>query len=375
MTKRMIIMLALVGLLFGGIFGFQAFKGAMIRKFMSSGVVPPQTVSTVGAQFSEWQGTFDAVGTLRAVRGTDIAAEVAGVVTAIHFQSGQEIQEGATLIQLNAESELAKLQSLAAAAELAKANYERSKKQLEIQAVSQAVVDADAAGVKSAEAQVAEQQALVNKKLVRAPFSGRLGIRAVDLGQYVTPGTKLVTLQALDPVYVDFSIPQKFLGIVALKQKVTLKTDAFPGQQFIGEISSIDPKVDPATRNVQVRAAVRNPKRSLLPGMFATLSLAWGKPQRFLTLPQTAISYNPYGNTVFVVEERKSEDGKTALVAQQKFVTTGDTRGDQVAVLSGIKEGETVVTAGQIKLRSGVPVTVNNSIQPANDPVPRPRDQ
>lgn len=375
MTKRMIIMLALVGLLFGGIFGFQAFKGAMIRKFMSAGGVPPQTVSTARAQFSEWQGEFDAVGTLRAVRGTDVAAEVAGVITAIHFRSGQEVQAGATLIQLNAESDLAKLQSLAAAAELARANYERNKKQLEIQAVSQAVVDADAASVKSAKAQVAEQQALVNKKLVRAPFSGRLGIRAVDLGQYVTPGTKLVTLQALDPVYVDFFVPQKQLGRVALRQKITLTADAFPGRQFVGEISSIDPKVDPATRNVQVRATVRNSKRSLLPGMFASISLAWGQPQQFLTLPQTAISYNPYGNTVFVVEERKSKDGQTALVAQQKFVTTGDTRGDQVAVLSGIKEGETVVTAGQIKLRSGVPVKINNSIQPTNEPAPQPRDQ
>jgi membrane fusion protein (multidrug efflux system) len=375
MTKRMIIMLALVGLLFGGIFGFQAFKGAMIRKFMSAGGVPPQTVSTAKAQFSEWQGTFDAVGTLRAVRGTDVAPEVAGVITAIHFRSGQEIQEGAPLVQLSAESDLAKLQSLAAAAELAQVNYERDRKQLEFQAVSQAVVDADAASLKSAKAQVAEQQALVNKKLVRAPFSGRLGIRAVDVGQYVTPGTKLVTVQALDPVYVDFSAPQKSLGKVAPKQKLTLKVDAFPGQPFVGEISSIDPKVDPATRNVQVRATVRNPKRSLLPGMFATISLAWGEPQRFLTLPQTAISYNPYGNTVFVVEERKSEDGKTALVAQQKFVTTGDTRGDQVAVLSGIKEGEAVVTAGQVKLRSGVPVTVNNSILPTNEPAPQPRDQ
>ncbi|MGB5081541.1 MAG: efflux RND transporter periplasmic adaptor subunit [Burkholderiales bacterium] len=375
MTKRMIIMLALVGLLFGGIFGFQAFKGAMIRKFMSAGGVPPQTVSTANARFSAWQGEFDAVGTLRAVRGTDVAPEVAGVITAILFQSGQEIQEGAPLVQLSAESDVARLQSLAAAAELAQANYERNRKQLEIQAVSQAVVDADAASLKSAKAQVAEQQALVNKKLVRAPFSGRLGIRAVDVGQYVTPGTKLVTVQALDPVYVDFFAPQKSLGRVAPKQKVTLKVDAFPGETFVGEVSSIDPKVDPATRNVQVRATARNPKRSLLPGMFATVSLAWGEPQRFLTLPQTAISYNPYGNTVFVVEERKAEDGKTALVAQQKFVTTGDTRGDQVAVLSGIKEGETVVTAGQVKLRSGVPVTVNNAIQPTNEPAPQPRDQ
>jgi membrane fusion protein (multidrug efflux system) len=308
------------------------------------------------------------------VQGTDIAPEVAGVVTAIHFQSGQEVQEGAPLVQLNAESDLARMQSLAAAADLAQANYERNKKQLEIQAVSQAVVDADAASLKSAKAQVAEQQALVNKKLVRAPFSGRLGIRAVDVGQYVTPGAKLVTLQALDPVYVDFFAPQKSLAKIASKQKVTLKADAFPGQQFVGEISSIDPKVDPATRNFQVRATVRNPKRSLLPGMFATVSLASGGPQRFLTLPQTAISYNPYGNTVFVVEERKGQDGKVSLLAQQKFVITGEARGDQVAVLSGIKEGETVVTAGQIKLRSGVPVIVNNSVQPANEPAPQPKD-
>ena len=374
MTKRMIIMLALVGLLFGGIFGFQAFKGAMIRKFMSAGGVPPQTVSTANARFSAWQGEFGAVGTLRAVRGTDVAPEVAGVITAILFQSGQEIQEGAPLVQLGAESDVARLQSLAAAAELAQANYERNRKQLEIQAVSQAVVDADAASLKSAKAQVAEQQALVNKKLVRAPFSGRLGIRAVDVGQYVTPGTKLVTVQALDPVYVDFFAPQKSLGRVAPKQKVTLKVDAFPGETFVGEISSIDPKVDPATRNVQVRATVRNPKRSLLPGMFATVSLAWGEPQRFLTLPQTAISYNPYGNTVFVVEERKSGDGKTALVAQQKFVTTGDTRGDQIAVLGGVKEGDVIVSAGQLKLQNGTPLMINNASQPTNNPRPAPTE-
>jgi len=375
MTKRMIIMLAVVGVLFGGLFGFKAFLGGAIRKNISAQSIPPQTVSTAKAQFAEWQGEFQAVGTLRAVRGADIAAEVPGVITAIQFQSGQEIQEGAPLVQLNNESDLARLQSLAAAAELAEANYERNRKQLEIQAVSQAVVDTDAANLKSARAQVAEQRALVNKKLVRAPFTGRLGIRAVDVGQYVTAGTKLVTLQALDPVYVDFSAPQKSLARIALRQKIALKTDAFPGQVFAGEVSSIDPKVDPSTRNVQVRASVRNPKRSLLPGMFATVVLASGGPQRFLTLPQTAVSYNPYGDTVFVVEESKGKDEKVALVAQQRFVTTGETRGDQVAVLSGIKEGETVVTAGQIKLRSGIPVNVNNSIQPTNEPAPQPKDE
>ena len=332
MTRRMLIMLGVVGVVFGGILGWQLFgKPYMMRKFIQVGVIPPQTVSTAKAGLSEWQGELQAVGTLRAVRGADIAPEVAGVVTAIHFQSGQEIEAGAPLVQLNAESDLARLQSLAAAADLAEINYQRDQKQLEIQAVSRAVVDADAANLKSARAQLAEQQALVNKKLVRAPFAGRVGIRAVDLGQYVTAGTKLVTLQALDPAYVDFYAPQKSLGKILLKQKIVLKTDAFAGERFPGEISSIDPKVDPATRNVQVRATIRNPKRALLPGMFGTISITSGEPQRHITLPQTAVSYNPYGDTV--------------------------------------------VTAGQIKLRTGVPVIVNNSIQPANDPAPQPKDQ
>jgi membrane fusion protein (multidrug efflux system) len=375
MTKRMIIMLALVGLLFGGIFGFKAFLGNVIRKSISAQGIPPQAVSTAKAQFSEWQDEIQAVGTVRAVRGADIAPEVPGVVTSIHFQSGQEVDTGAPLVQLNNESDLAKFQSLSAAAELAATIYERDKKQLEFQGVSQAVVDADAASLKSAKAQLAEQQALVNKKLIRAPFSGRLGIRAIDVGQYVNAGTKLVTLQALDPVYVDFFAPQRSLGKIALKQKITLKVDTFPDRQFSGEVSSVDSKLDTATRNVQVRATVRNPKKVLLPGMFATVLIASGGPQKFLTLPQTAVSYNPYGNTVFVVEEHKGQDGKTQQVAQQKFVTTGDTRGDQVAILSGVKEGETIVTTGQIKLRSGFPVTINNSIQPTDNPAPKPKDQ
>jgi len=375
MMKRMLIMLGAVGILFGGLFGFKYWLGGKIRESIAAQGIPPQTVSTAKAQLTEWQGEFQAVGTLRAVRGADIAPEVAGLITAIHFQSGQEVAEGALLVQLNNESDQARLQSLMAGVELAEANYDRDQKQLAIQAVSQAVVDADAATLKSAKAQVAEQRALVAKKLVRAPFAGRLGIRAVDVGQYVNAGTKLVTLQALDPVYVDFFAPQKSLGRIALGQKIALKTDAFQGQQFPGEVSSIDPKVDPATRNAQVRATVRNPKRSLLPGMFATVVLASGGPQRFLTLPQTAVSYNPFGDTVFIVEESKGKDEKVVLVAQQKFVTTGEARGDQVAILSGIKEGDTVVTAGQIKLRSGFPVIVNNAIQPTNEPAPKPKDQ
>jgi membrane fusion protein (multidrug efflux system) len=375
MTKRMIIMLVAVGLLFGGIFGFQVFKGSMIRKYISGQGTPPQTVSTTKAVFSEWQPGFHAVGTLRAVRGADLASEVAGVVTAIHFQSGEEVKAGVPLVQLNAESDLARLQSLAANVELAQVNYARNQQQLKIQAISQAVADADAANLKTAKAQLAEQQALVNKKLVKAPFSGRLGIRAVDIGQYVTAGTKLVTLQALDPVFVDFGVPQRMLGQIKLGHKLSLSADAFPSQAFSGEISSIDAKVDLSTRNAQVRATIRNPKLSLLPGMFATVSISSGGPQRHITLPQTAVTYNPYGDTVFVIQEIKGADGKTALTAQQKFVTTGDRRGDQVAIISGLQEGETVVSSGQIKLRSGTPVNINNTIQPSSDPAPKPKDE
>jgi membrane fusion protein (multidrug efflux system) len=285
------------------------------------------------------------------------------------------LKGGAPLVQLNADADVASLKALEATAALAEITYRRDTAQFKVQAVSQATLDADAAAVKSSKAQVEAQQALVAKKLIRAPFAGRAGIRAVDLGQYLSAGTKIVTLQALDPVFVDFLVPQAALAHYALGQKVVVETDGFPGRKFEGRVAAFDAKVDPATRNIKVRAAVRNPKQQLLPGMFATVETELGAPARLLTLPQTAISFNPYGNTVFVLEESKSAGGKAELVAQQKFVTTGATRGDQIAVLSGLKEGETVVTSGQIKLRSGSVAVVNNDIQPSNDAAPRPADE
>ncbi len=376
MTKRMVLMLVIAGLIFGGIFGFQAFKARMIKKYLSSQGVPPQTVSTIKAAYQEWQPELSAVGTLRAVRGADLAPEVSGVISAIHFRSGDEVKAGTPLVQLNAAADIAQLESLKAAAQLAQVTYERDARQLKVQAVSQATVDADAANLKVARARVAEQQALVDKKSVRAPFAGRLGLRAVDLGQYVAPGTKLVTLQSLDPMYADFSVPQSALAEVRTGLKVSATSDALPGERFAGTIDAIDAKVDPATRNVQVRASLSNPKHRLLPGMFVTVSVDTSAPERRLTLPQTAITFNPYGNTVFVVEEKgKQPDGKPKLVATQRFVTTGATRGDQIAVLSGVKEGETVVTAGQLKLRNGVPVIINNSVQPSDDAAPKPKDE
>ncbi|HKI65009.1 MAG TPA: efflux RND transporter periplasmic adaptor subunit [Burkholderiales bacterium] len=376
MTKRMALMLLIAGLIFGGIFGFQAFKSYKIKQYLSSQGVPPQTVSTIKAGFQEWQPELSAVGTLRAVRGADLAAEVSGVISAIHFRSGEEVKAGAPLVQLNAATDIAQLESLKANAELAELTYRRDQRQLKVQAVSQATVDADAANLKVAKARVAEQQALVDKKYVRAPFAGRLGLRAVDLGQYVAPGTKLVTLQSLDPVYVDFSVPQSGLAEVRKGLKVSARTDALPDERFEGTIDAIDAKVDPSTRNVQVRAALSNPHHRLLPGMFVTVAVNTGESERHLTLPQSAISFNPYGNTVFVVEEKgKGPDGKPKLVATQRFVTTGATRGDQIAIVSGVKQGETVVTAGQLKLRNGVPVIINNSVQPSNDAAPQPKDE
>ncbi len=374
MIKRMVVMLVLVALVLGGVFGFQVFKSKMIRKFMSAGQ-PPQTVSTIKAAYSQWQAEDRAVGTLQAVRGADLAPEVSGTVKAIYFQSGDSLKAGTRLLQLNADSDAAKLRSLEAAASLAESNYRRNAEQFKVGAISQATLDTDAANVKSATAQAEEQRALVEKKLIRAPFDGRAGIRAVDLGQYVAAGTKIVTLQSLDPIFVDFLVPQGVLARYRVGQNVSVSADTFPGMSFEGRVVAIDPKIDPATRNAKLRAQVRNPKQQLLPGMFATVQTAVGGPTRLLTLPQTAITFNPFGNTVFVLEERKGADGKTTLVAQQKFVTTGATRGDQVAVLSGLAEGETVVTSGQIKLRNGAAVSVNNAIQPSNEAAPRPKTE
>jgi membrane fusion protein (multidrug efflux system) len=376
MTKRMVIMLVLVGVLFGGIFGYKAFTGYMMKKYMAAQGEPPQTVSTIKAVEQPWQTRLQAVGSLNARRGADIAPEVSGIVSAIHFRSGQDVKKGELLLELSSDSDVAKLNSLIAMAELARQTYTRDLEQFKARAISQATLDTDTANLKSAEAQVAEQQALVDKKHIRAPFTGRLGIRSVDVGQYLNPGTKIVTLQSLDPIYTDFFLPQKQLNMIQVGQKVDVKADAFPEQTFPGEITAIDPKVDANTRNVEVRARIPNSKSLLLPGMFTTTEIDVGEPQEYVTLPQTAITYNPYGDTVFLVEERGiGADGKPAYFARQKFVKTGETRGDQVAIIEGVKAGDVVVTAGQIKLRNGTPVIINNSIQPSNEAAPVVKDE
>ena len=375
MIKRMVIMLVAVAVVFGGIFGFQVFKAAMIKKFISALSNPPQTISAATAGTSEWQPNIEAIGSLRAVKGAELSLEASGVVESISFNSGDDVAAGAILLKLRTADDVARLDSLKAMAELNEITLDRSQRLLKTQATSQAQLDSDAAKLKDTKAQVAQQQAVIDKKILRAPFAGHLGIRAVDLGQYLGAGTPIVTLQALDPIYVDFYVPQQSVDQVRLGQQVAVKVDAYKDQTFAGEISAVNPKADVSNRNVQIRATLKNPDHKLLPGMYATIDVAVGPPATYVTLPQTAITYNPYGDTVYVVESKNNDaEGKPQLVARQTFVTIGPTRGDQVAILRGIDAGDTIVTAGQIKLHNGSVVMVDNSVTPTADAAPVPID-
>ena len=327
---------------------------------------PPATVSTIVAHATEWQDTLQAVGTIRAVRGADLASEVSGVVDSVDFDSGRDVTAGTVLLRLRPNDDAAHLADLQAAADLAAANLARDQKQLRAQAVSQASIDADESHLRSARAQIAQAQALQAEKIVRAPFAGRLGLRMVDQGQYLPVGTMIVTLQALDPLYVDFYVPQQALAQLRPGLPVSLHVDAYPDHALSASLAAISPKVDQASRMAQVRATVPNADRALLPGMFATVQLQVGAVHRYIGLPNAAIVYNPYGSLVYVVEHG---------AARQVVVHTGPTRGDQVAVTDGLAEGAVVVTAGQIKLHPGATVVVDNSIQPANDARPHPSEE
>ncbi len=376
MIKRVLIVLLATGLVFGALYGFQLFKASKIKQAMSGLANPPQTVSTVVAKFEEWQPRVEAVGSVRAVDGANLSSQVAGIVSAIHFQSGKDVDEGALLLELSAADDIARLKALKATAELSRITYERDKKLVDTAAVSQQTVDSGYWTWKSNEALVIQQQALVNYKSIKAPFAGRIGIRQVDLGQYLAAGTTIVTLQQLDPIYIDFFIPQKLVARVKVGQRVTAEIDSFPDKVFAGEISAINALVDTATRNVQIRATFKNPDELMLPGMFANVTIDIGARERRITLPQTAVAYNSFGDIVYlVVDKGRDAKGEPQATAQQVFIKTGATRGDQVAVLNGVKEGDTVVSAGQVKLRNGSPILINNAVQPANDPDPVPVDK
>jgi membrane fusion protein, multidrug efflux system len=406
-AKRMIVMIVGVLVLIGAIAGLKVWS---IMKMMAGMKPPPPAiVSTARTAYQEWQPELRAVGTLRAVRGADLALDIAGLVTAVNVKSGDEVRQGQVLLQLRDSEDVAQLHQLEAQASLAEVTFARARDELAVQVISKADYDQTAADLKVKQAAVVQQDVNVAKKQLRAPFAGRAGIVTINPGTYLNSGTTVVTLQQLDPIYVDFHLPQRDLAQLRPGQAVALTLDAFPGKKFQGRLRAISPKVDSDTRNVQIEAEVPNPDRVLTPGMFVNVSTDVGTKQRYLTLPQTAVVYNPYGETVFVVKTRaeadkaraeeaartaaqnadppdkdkdkKKDAGKKgpelppdALVVQQTFVTTGPTRGDQVAIVSGLAEGVEVVSSGQIKLKTGSPVRVDNSVLPADNPNPTPQE-
>jgi len=396
-TKKMIVMIIAVLLLIALIAGIKV----MLVMKMIAGMKPPPpaVISTAKAAYQEWQPQLRAVGSMRAARGADLALDLAGLVTKVNLKSGDEVKEGQVLLQLRDSEDVAQLHQLEAAAALAEVTFGRAKQQLAVQAISKADYDQAAADLKAKQAAVAQQQVNVQRKQLRAPFAGRAGIVTITPGTYLEAGKIIVTLQQVDPVFVDFHLPQKNLADIKVGQKVVLRLDAFPGKAFEGELSAINSKVDGDTRNVQIEAKVDNPDKLLSPGMFADVAVDVGTKARYLTLPQTAVVYNPYGETVYVVkkkadldkaqaDEAKKNGAKPAVVAlagppipadalvvAQTFVTTDGTRGDQVSITKGLDEGAEVVTSGQIKLKNGAPVTIDNKVLPLDAANPTPQEK
>ncbi len=377
-TKRMVIMIIVVGLLLALLIGWNVLGQIMGAQFAANQTVPPQTVSTMKASSESWQPEQSSVGSLRAVRGADLAFDVAGLVSRVNAKSGQQVKQGDVLVELNADDIVAEQRQLEANAALLKTTLERARQQLAYKGISQAEFDSAAANLKAAQAGIAQQAALVGKRQLRAPFDGRVGIVTLTPGSYINAGTAVLTLQQLDPVFVDFSVPQRNLGDVKVGQKLSITVDGIADQRFEGMVTAVSPKVDASTRNVQVEASLPNPQEVLKPGMFANVALQVGTAQTYLTLPQGAVTFNPYGETVFLVvpSGKKNEKGEPEPpTAQSVFVTTGSRRGDQVAILTGIKDGDEVVTSGQLKIKNGTPLIIDNTQKPANQAAPTPQEQ
>jgi len=374
-TKRMIWMIVGVLLLIALIAGIKVLL--VVRMIHGMPKPAPFTVSTTTAKEQPWQPSLSAVGTLRAARGADLAMDVAGLVTGVNLESGKDVKQDQVLVQLRDGDDVAQLQQFEAAAQLSQLTFERARQQLAAQAISKADYDSAAADLKAKQAAVAQQKVVVAKKQLRAPFAGRAGIITISPGAYLSAGTTVVTVQQLDPLLVDFYVPQSELGRLQVGQAVNLKLDAYAGRAFTGKLSAINPKVDLGTRNVQIEATVPNHDKALTPGMFAKVSVDAGTQQQQLTLPQAAIVYNPYGDTVYVVQPSKGKDDKgqpLPSTVKQTFVTVGDTRGDQVAIVKGIDAGTVVVTSGQIKLKNDAPIAIDNSVQPADSAHPAPQE-
>lgn len=373
MAKRMTVVVLILA---GFITLLGSVKFLQIREAIAQGAafrMPPEAVTTIVAAQEEWPATLQIIGTVAAVHGVTVSADLPGIVEEIAFDSGRRVREGELLVGLDTSQERAQLAAAEAEQELARLNLERMRNLREKKVVSQAEYDRAAAEAKQAVARAGEIQATIDRKQIRAPFAGTLGIRQINLGQYLTAGDPVVPLQSLDPVYVDFSVPQQEVGRLAAGAEVLVTPDGL-GTEIRGRVTAVNSVVDEATRNVRVQATFRNPDGRLHPGMFVEVRVDLGTSDPVIALPAPAIAYAPYGNSVFVVADMPGPDGATYLGVEQRFVKVGGGRGDQIAVLSGLEPGEEVVTSGVFKLRNGAAVLVDNAIQPANDPTPDPED-
>jgi len=359
MIRRLFVVLLGLLIIAGGISAWKVYQ-AREKAALASKPPPPATVATARVRKETWQPFLHAVGSLVATQEVFVSNEVAGMVEAIHFDSGQSVEKGSVLLQLDNDVDRADLQGLIAEQHLAELMFHRTKRLLEDKSASRSDYDEAQAKLESIEASVASKKALLEKKEIRAPFSGVLGIRQVNLGQYLSPGSQIVSLQSLDPLFVDYSLPERHLAEISVNMEVEAEVQAYSGKIFKGRITAISPRIERATRNVHVRATITNLNNLLRPGMFSEVRILQAERKNILTVPDIAITYTPYGDSVFVVE--KKEGGSTV---QRRQVKTGKTREGKVEVTRGLQEGEEVVTAGQIKLRNGQRVRVDNSIQPS----------
>lgn len=375
MAKRMILMLVLMtGLVVAlGLIKMRQFQ-ATAEQFEAM-QPPPDAVTTIIAQQEEWPATLSVIGTVAAVQGVTVSADLPGIVEHIGFDSGRLVREGDVLVRLDTKQEQAQLAAAQAQLDLAELTSGRMRGLLESGAVSRAEYDAAAAAHKQAEARIHEIRATIARKTIRAPFSGVLGIRQVNLGQYLTGGDAVVPLQSLHPIYVNFGVPQQEAARMRPGRDVRITTEDGGASEVRGRISAVDSVVDETTRNVQVQATLPNPGGRLRPGMFVQAHVTLGAPLRAITLPASAINYAPYGDSVFIVTEMKNAQGQPYRGVRQQVVKLGQARGDQVAVLSGVNAGEEVVTSGGFKLRNGAPVQVNNTVQPSNSRAPKPEER
>lgn len=373
MAKRMVLMLSVMAVLLTAL-GFIKFKQVESAVHAAAFQPPPEAVTSVVAQQEQWPATTNIIGTVEAVHGVTVSADLPGIVERINFDSGKSVRQGEVLVELDTRQERAQLAALEAQRDLARIQYGRMQQLVNEGVISRVEYDQATAQQKATEANVAETRATIERKTIRAPFSGILGIRKVNLGQYLSAGSAVVPLQSLNPIYVDFGVPQQDAGPVRVGRTLRVTSEDLAGQVWTGRVTALDSVVDPATRNVQVQATLSNPEGRLQPGMFVQVEVVVGASRPVITLPASAISYAPYGDSVFIISDLKDPKGHTYRGVRQQFVKVEGSRGDQVAVISGVKPGDEVVTSGVFKLRNGAAVQVNNKVQPENNPAPKPED-